>query len=305
MKAVTLTEYGATPQVDDRPTPKIAPDAVLVRTRYAGVNPVDWKVAGGGLDALLYTYFPLTPGWDVAGVVEQVGVAVTEYAPGDEVIAYDRMDTVQHGTYAELVPVPVRALARKPRSLSWAQAGGLPLAGLTAYQTSQVVEVSKGDTVLISNAGGGVGTFAVQICVAAGARVIGTASPAKSDYLRSLGAEPVAYGDGLLGSVRALAPDGVDAALDYYGGTALADLFELTRSPARVASIADAAVRERGGHYVFVRPDHAGLTALGDLADAGHLTVHVEREFTLEEVAEAWTASREGHTTGKIVLRVE
>lgn len=304
MKAVTMAAYGAPLEVTEQPDPKVGPDSVLVRTKYSAINPVDWKVAAGHLDGFLYTYFPMTPGWDLAGVVERVGIAVTDYAPGDEVIAYDRMDTVQHGTYAELVPVPLRALARKPRSLSWAQAGGLPLAGLTAYQTSHAVGISDGDTVLINNAGGGVGSMAVQICHALGARVIGTASPAKADFVRSLGAEPVAYGAGLADRVRALAPGGVDASLDYFGGEDVQVLLKLTKTPSRVASIADPGVLAHGGRYLFVRPDHADLTALAELADAGKLTVHVEREFPLEEVAAAWAASQEGHATGKIVLRV-
>ncbi|MEU6578687.1 NADP-dependent oxidoreductase [Streptomyces sp. NPDC046805] len=304
MKAVTVAAVGDTPQVTEQPEPKVGPDTVLVRTKVTSVNPVDWKIAAGRLDPIMYVYLPLIPGWDVAGVVEKVGAAVTEYAPGDEVIAYDRMDTVQHGTYAELVPVPVRAVARKPASLTWEQAGGLPLAGLTAYQSLQAAEVVKGDTVLVINAGGGVGSFAVQIAVAAGARVIGTASEAKADYLRSLGAEPVAYGEGLLERLRALAPEGVDAAVDFYGGDATAVSLEVTKSASRVVSIVDPAIRERGGRYVFVRPDHVGLTKLGELADAGKLTVHVERELPLAEVAEAWRLSQEGHTTGKIVLRV-
>ncbi|RZU37833.1 NADPH:quinone reductase-like Zn-dependent oxidoreductase [Streptomyces sp. BK022] len=304
MKAVTVAAFGEPPQVSEQPEPKVGPDTVLVRVKVAGVNPVDWKVAAGRLDSILYVYLPLIPGWDVAGVVEKVGAAVTEYAPGDEVIAYDRMDTVQHGAYAELVPVPVRSLARKPASLSWQQAGGLPLAGLAAYQSLQAADVAKGDTVLVNNAAGGVGSFAVQIAVATGARVIGTAGEAKAGYLRSLGAEPVAYGEGLVQRVRALAPEGVDAALDFYGGEAISASMELTKSPSRVVSLVDPAIRELGGRYVFVRPDHAGLAELGSLSDAGKLTVHVEQELPLTDVAEAWQLSQSGHTTGKIVLRV-
>ncbi|MEU6244014.1 NADP-dependent oxidoreductase [Streptomyces sp. NPDC047024] len=304
MKAVTVAAFGATPQVTEQPEPKVGPDTVLVRVKVAGINPVDWKIAAGRLDPIMYVYLPLIPGWDVAGVVERVGAAVTEYAPGDEVIAYNRMDTAQHGTYAELVPVPVRAVARKPASLTWQQAGGLPLAGLTAYQSLKAADVTKGDTVLVNNAAGGVGSFAVQIAVAAGARVIGTASEAKADYLRSLGADPVTYGDGLADRVRALAPEGVDASLDFYGGEATAVSLEVTTSPSRVVSIVDPAIRERGGRYVFAHPSHADLTKLGDLADARQLTVHVQREVPLAEVADAWRLSQEGHTTGKIVLRI-
>ncbi|MEU6817927.1 NADP-dependent oxidoreductase [Streptomyces sp. NPDC046860] len=304
MKAVTVAAFGDAPQVSEQPEPKVGPDTVLVRVNYAGVNPVDWKVAAGRLDPILYTYLPLTPGWDLSGVVERVGPAVTEFAPGDEVIAYARTDTAQHGTYAELVPAPVRSVARKPDSLTWQQAGGLPLAGLTALQSLEAADVTKGDTVLVNNAAGGVGSFALQIAAAAGVRVIGTASEAKADYLRSLGAEPVTYGEGLVERVRALAPGGVDASMDFYGGEATAVSLKVTKSPSRVVSIADPAVRERGGRYAFARPDHAGLTKLSDLADAGKLTVHIDRELPLAEAAQAWRLSQEGRTTGKIVLHV-
>ncbi|MFF3763257.1 NADP-dependent oxidoreductase [Streptomyces sp. NPDC001922] len=304
MKAVTINAYGETPQLTEEPEPKVGPDSVLIRTKAAGVNPVDWKVAAGYLDQALYCHFPFVPGWDVAGVVEQVGPAVTEFAPGDEVIGYNRQDHVQHGTYAELVTAPVRTLARKPASLSWAQAAGLPLAGLTAYQSLRAAGVGTGDTVLVHAAAGGVGSLAVQIAVARGARVIGTASERNHDFLRSLGAEPVTYGDGLPDRVRALAPDGVDAALDFVGGAAVAQSLEVTGAPERIVSIADFQVAAVGGRYVFVRPDAADLTALGELADAGKLTVPVDQELPLAEAAEAFRISQEGRTRGKIVLTV-
>jgi NADPH:quinone reductase-like Zn-dependent oxidoreductase len=304
MKAVTINAYGESPQITEQPEPKVGPDSVLVRIKAAGVNPVDWKIAAGYLDQIMYVHFPLIPGWDLAGVVEQVGASVTEFAPGDEVIAYNRQDTVQHGTYAERVAVPVRTLARKPASLSWEQAGGLPLAGLTAYQSLRAAGVGKGDTVLVHAAAGGVGSLAAQIAVAWGARVIGTASESKHEFLRSLGVEPVAYGDGLVDRVRALVPEGVDAAFDYVGGDAIPVSLELTTSPSRVVSIVDGVVKEHGGQYVFVRPNAADLTALGDLADEGKLTVHVDTALPLSETAEAFRLSAEGRTRGKIVLLV-
>ncbi|MFE3493077.1 NADP-dependent oxidoreductase [Streptomyces sp. NPDC059175] len=304
MKAATISAYGQSPHITEEPDPKVGPDSVLIRVKAAGVNPVDWKIATGHLDPVLNVYFPLVPGWDVAGVVQKVGPAVTEFAPGDEVMAYNRQDYVQHGTYAEFAAAPVRTLARKPTSLTWEQAAGLPLAGLTAYQSLRTARVSAGDTVLVHAAAGGVGTLAVQIAVAQGARVIGTASDRNHDFLRELGAEPVAYGDGLVEGVRALAPEGVDASMDYVGGDSVAQSFELTRSPGRVVSIADASATALGGRYVFVRPDAEDLAALGELADAGKLTVHVDRVLPLAEVAEAFKLSQEGRTRGKIVLSV-
>ncbi|MEU8764241.1 NADP-dependent oxidoreductase [Streptomyces sp. NPDC048659] len=306
MKAVTMPRYGGPEDLvlSELPDPKVAPGEVLVRVVAAGVNPVDWKLAAGGLDPLMVTHFPLIPGWDVAGVVERNGLDSTEFAPGDEVFGYIRKDSAECGGYAEKVSVPVRMLARRPRALDWAQSGGLPLAGLTALQAADRVGVGAGDTVLVHAAAGGVGSLATQLAVARGARVIGTAGPANHAFLRGLGAEPVAYGPGLADRVRELAPDGVDAALDFVGGEALDASLALLGSPARLASIADHRAAALGGHYVWVRPDGAGLAALAALADAGRLTVPVERVLPLAEAAEAWRLSAGGHTRGKLVLSV-
>ncbi|MDF3292518.1 NADP-dependent oxidoreductase [Streptomyces silvisoli] len=310
MKAIVVRAYGGLENLEiaEVPERKVGPDDVLVRVRAAGVNPVDWKIGKGYLDAMLTVYFPFIPGWDLAGVVERVGPGVTEFAPGDEVYGYARMDYVQHGTYAELASVPLRTLARKPASLDWVRAAGLPLAGLTAYQSLRAVGgPGAGRTVLVHAAAGGVGSLATQIAVAAGARVIGTASERNHDFLRSLGAEPVVYGDGLADRVRALAPDGVDAALDYVGGDAVAVSKQVVvdGDGSRIASIVDAeGVARAGGHLVWVRPDSADLAALGELADQGTLTVHIDRQLPLAEAAEAWRASTEGRTRGKIVLTV-
>ncbi|KEF09317.1 MULTISPECIES: NADP-dependent oxidoreductase [Streptomyces] len=304
MKAVIAHSYGDPDTLTwtDQPDPKVGPDSVLVRVKAAGVNPVDWKVLAGYLDPMMDVHFPLIPGWDVAGVVEAVGQDATEFDVGDEVVGYVRKDEVQHGTFAELVAAPVRTLARKPAALDWQQAAGLPLAGLTALQSLDRVGLAKGETVLVHAAAGGVGSFAVQIAVARGARVIGTASERNHDFLRSLGAEPVTYGDGLADRVREVAPDGVDAAVDFVGNGVIDVSQELLRDTSRVASIADSEVKQKGGHMVWVRPDHAGLTALGDLADAGKLTVHVDTVLPLSEAAEAFRRSQEGRTRGKIVL---
>lgn len=278
-----------------------------MRVRSASVNPVDWKVLSGGLDGLMTTHFPVVPGWDVAGVVEQVGLDTPEWQVGDEVIAYARKDWVQAGTYAELVSVPVRALARRPAALDWDQAAGLPLAGLTAYQLltrlGVTAETGAGTTVLVHAAGGGVGSLAVQIATAYGARVIGTGSPANHDRLRALGAEPVAYGEGLVDAVRALAPEGVDVVLDLVGGV-LDQTLAVLAEGGRHGSIADGSVAERGGLSLWVRPSGEDLQVLADLADAGRLTVPVAEVFDLEHAADAMRASQSGHVAGKVAIRV-
>ncbi|WP_150240565.1 NADP-dependent oxidoreductase [Nocardiopsis quinghaiensis] len=306
MKAIALQQYGSADDLSlvELPDPKVAPSEVLIRVRAAGVNPVDWKLASGGLDALMEADFPFIPGWDVAGVVEAVGPDAHEYRVGDEVYGYLRKDWAKNGTYAELVSANVRMIAPRPRSLSWQQAAGVPLAGLTAYQSVERVGIGSGDTVLVHAASGGVGSFGVQIAVDRGARVIGTASERNHDFLRSLGAEPVVYGDGLNDRVRALAPDGVDAVLDFVGGGVAGESLPLVGDAGRVVSVADPEIQERGGHWLWVRPDSADLAELARLADGGRLTVHVDREFPLAETADAWRLSQTGRTRGKIVLTV-
>jgi NADPH:quinone reductase-like Zn-dependent oxidoreductase len=305
VKAIVYRRYGGPEvlEVADIPEPKVGPDSVLVRVAASSVNPVDWKMREGYLDGAIDVFFPVVPGWDVAGTVEATGPAVPEFSPGDEVIGYVRKDVVKGGTFAEKVAAPVRTLARKPRNLSWAQAASLPLVGLTAYQAlHHALKIGPEDTVLVHAAAGGVGSVAVQLARAAGARVIGTASERNHDYLRSLGAEPVTYGDGLVERVQAIgAPT---ASLDLIGGEALISTYDLGVPASRVASIVDASAAERGGAYVFVRPDRADLTALVDLVEAGKLTVDVAETYPLERAADAHRRSEEGHVRGKIAVEV-
>ncbi|MCY0943129.1 NADP-dependent oxidoreductase [Streptomyces antarcticus] len=305
MRAMAYETYGGTEVLAETrlPVPKVGPGEVLVRVKYAGVNPVDWKIMSGGLDALMDVVFPVVPGWDVAGTVERVGIDTPEYAEGDEVMAYARKDYVHGGTFAEFVTVPVRALAHKPASLGWAEAAGLPLAGLTAYQVLTRLGTGKGDTVLIHGAAGGVGSLGVQIARALGARVIGTASPRNHDRVRALGAEPVAYGDGLADRVRALAPEGATVVADFVGGV-LSVTREVLHNDGRHASIADPTVTGSGGEWMWVRPVGSDLAELARLADEGKLTVTVAETFPLAETAAAFALSQDGHTAGKIVIEV-
>lgn len=305
MQAITYSQYGAPDALtlSNLPDPKVGPGEVLIRVRSASVNPVDWKVMAGYLDGLMQVDFPAIPGWDVAGVVEAVGLDTPEYAVGDEVIAYARKDWVQQGTFAELVSAPVRTVARKPKSLDWHQAAALPLAGLTAYQLLTRLDTREGDTVLIHAAAGGVGLLAVQIARAIGARVIGTASEGNHDFLRGLGAEPVTYGDGLTERVRELAPDGVDVVVDLVGGV-LETTKAVLAEGGRHGSITDGTVAEAGGIAAWVRPDAADLKALADLADAGKLTVPVAEVFELADAAKAFELSQSGHVRGKIAIEV-
>lgn len=305
MKAIYYSTYGEPDALSlgEFEDPKVGPGEVRLAVRAAGVNPVDWKVMQGHLDPMMNVMFPVVPGWDVAGVVEAVGLDVPELAVGEEVMAYGRRDWIQQGSFAEKMTVPVRAVARKPAALSWEQAASLPLAGLTAYQVLTRLGTAAGETVLIHNAGGGVGSFAVQIARALGARVIGTASASGHSRLRDLGAEPVGYGEGLVDRVRELAPDGVDVAVDLIGGV-LQETLALLAHDGRHASIADATVQQHGGQYMWVQPDADDLAALADLVDDGALRVDVARTFPLERAGEAFRESMTGHVRGKIALTV-
>jgi len=307
MRAAFIREFGdpSVVQVGELDDPLVGPDSVLVSVRAAGVNPVDWKIVAGYLQGAFPHHLPLVPGWDVAGVVEAVGPAVTSVEPGDRVLAYARKDHVQHGTFAEKVAVPDRAVAKIPQGVDFVPAGGLPLAGLTAEQLLEAAEVSKADTVLVHNAAGGVGTFAVQLAALRGARVIGTASSGRHDYVRSLGGEPVEYGDGLAQRVRDLAPDGVDVALDLIGGDVLDQSRDALAPEGRVASVTNPEVlNQPGGHYVFVRPDASMLERLVGYVADGRVRVEVAESFPLDEAAHALGRNKDGHTQGKIVITV-
>lgn len=307
MRAAVIHEFGepSVVRVEEVDEPLVGPDFVLVSVRAAGVNPVDWKVVGGYLQGAFPHHLPLIPGWDVSGVVEAVGPAVTTVEPGDAVMAYARKDHVQHGTFAERVAVPERAITRIPDGLGFAPAAALPLAGLTAEQMLEAAQVGKQDTVLVHNAAGGVGTFAVQLAAQRGARVIGTASEGRHDYVRSLGAEPVRYGEGIAERVKDLEPRGADVVLDVIGGDALEATPHLLAEGGRLVSITDpATTSELGGRYVFVRPDAAMLARLAGYVAEDRVRVEVSETFPLDQAAEALARSKEGHARGKIVVTV-
>jgi NADPH:quinone reductase-like Zn-dependent oxidoreductase len=308
MKGISYSRYGGPDVLEygDVRDPKTGPDAVLVKVRAAAVNPVDWKCREGHLDGMLDPVFPVVPGWDVSGVVVQPGVSVTEFAPGDEVMGYVREDFLSRGTFAEYVAAPVRTLARKPRNVTWEEAAGLPLVGLTAYQVLvKALRVKRGETVLVHAAAGGVGSIAVQLARHLGARVIGTASEGNHDFVRGLGGEPVEYGEGLAERVRGLAPEGVDAVLDTVGGEALKVSANLLAPEGRLASTADGDVVGYGGRYCWVRPDAEDLERLAGLVEQGVVSVHVSETFPLERAADAHRLNQEGRTRGKIVVTVE
>jgi len=306
MRALFYEEFGELDvlKLGELPDPHIGPDTLLVEVKAAGLNPVDYKIRQGHLARLIDTDFPVIPGWDVAGVVVRAGLDTPEYQVGDEVLAYARKDVVHGGTLAELVSVPVRTAAHKPSGVSFEEAAALPLAGLTALQSVRRSGLVAGQTVLVHAASGGVGSFATQLAVLAGAKVVGTAGAANQDYVRSLGAEAIEHGDGLVERARALVPGGFDVVLDYVGGAALDTTAELLRPGGSVVSITDGRAVHYGGQSIWVRPDHDGLTELAGLVADGRLTVSLAGTYPLEQAVDAYRELEGGHVRGKLVVRL-
>ena len=307
MRAAVYDSFGSADVLEVREVdnPPVGPDTVLVRAKATSVNPVDWKIREGYLQSAYPHHLPIIPGWDLAGVVEAVGPAVTTGVEvGDEVYGYVRRDDVKFGTAAQLVPVPQRLLTRKPNNLSFEEAAAVPLAAKTAYQSLvEAGQVKAGERVLVHAASGGVGHFAVQIAVALGAEVLGTASPRNHDYVRELGASQVL--DYNAGPISEQLDEPVDLVLDLVGGAALEDAPKQVKDAERIVSIIDAdTVLKLGGKYVFVRPDLGTLDALGELIESGKLRVDVDETFPLEQIAEAHRRSESGHTRGKIVVSI-
>lgn len=305
MRAMTYSRYGDDDvlELQDLPTPKVGPGQILVRVTRASVNPVDWKVMSGGLDAMMDAHFPVVPGWDVAGTVEQLGPDTPEFAVGDRVAAYARKIIVSGGTFAEYVVMPAEFAAAIPEGVGDQYAAALPLTGLTARRAIEALQVTETDTVLLHAASGGVGYLAAQQAVLRGATVIGTCSAENFDKLREVGVTPVEYGDGLPGRIREVAPEGVDAVADFVGGVRDVTL-EVLKDGGRHVSIADPEVIEHGGRWLWVRPDGPALRELLELVAVDKLTVDIDSTLPLHEVAEGFARSRNGQANGKIVIDV-
>jgi NADPH:quinone reductase-like Zn-dependent oxidoreductase len=315
VRAIGIREFGGRDKLEllDLPEPKVPPDGVKIRIRAAGVNPVDWKIREGRNEPRFPHFFPVVLGWDAAGVVAEVGPGVVEVAPGDEVFAYCRKHFVGEGTYAEFVTVPVSFVARKPASLSFEEAGAVPLTALTAYQALFFgAGVTAGETVLVYRAAGGVGSFAVQVAVDAGADVIGVASEANREYVLGLGAYEVIDYTALdvVEAIREIKPEGVDVVLDTIGGESLERAVDAVRDEGRIVSIAEPPTsdhfRQRGidATYVFVRPDGEELEEVAELIESGRLIVELAEVLPLEQAARAHELSEGGHVRGKLVLRI-
>jgi NADPH:quinone reductase-like Zn-dependent oxidoreductase len=300
MKAVRFSEFGGPEvlKIVDLPDPQAGPGQIRVAVHAAGINPTDWKLRRG----LMGGELPQTTGREVAGVVDEVGAGVMDVTVGDRVFGFsdDGAGAAELALLSYYAPIPP--------SLGFAEAAGLPVALETATRSLDVLGVGAGSTLLVNGAAGGVGSAAVQLAVARGARVIGTASPANHDYLRSLGAEPVAYGEGLVERVRALAPDGVDVALDVAGSGVLPELIELTGGAEHVVTVTDFGGAKKYGVRFSSGSDsgravHA-IGEIGELIEAGRFSLPVAQTFPLAGIAEAHRVSEDGHVRGKLVLLV-
>lgn len=301
-RTVQFHEYGGPDvlRLVDAPVPSTGPGQVRVAVRAAGVNPIDSKILQGFMRAVMPLALPAGLGSDLAGIVEQVGADVESFRVGDEVMGSSLTPAISEYALADSAN-----LIMKPAGISWDVAGSVAGAGGTAWSVLNRLQIRRGETLLVHAAAGGVGTFAVQLAVTRGARVIGTASERNFDYLESIGAEPVRYGDGLLERVRGMAPHGVDAVLDASGRGEIPLSIELAGGPERVLTLVafDAADT---GIQVFAggTGDERGpaLREIVPLIEKGTVIVPIWRAFPLEETAAALHTSNSGHLRGKIVV---
>lgn len=312
MKAAYIEEYGDLKQVKTGELEKPEPDEgeVLVRVKAAGVNPVDAAVVRGMLKDAIPGDFPLIPGWDVAGEVEETGHSVSRFSPGDEVYAYARRPKIQHGTYAEYVSLPESYLAERPTNISMEEAGGIPLVGLTAYQSIfDFGKLKKGQTLLILGASGGVGTLAIQLAKSVGAKVIGVASETNHEYMKELGADiTIDYKDNHVGkAVEKAHPEGVDLIFHCSRGDSFEQVMEteVLKDGGKVVSITKSKPEISDDiefKYVFVEPNAEQLEHIAGLADNGKIKVPVSKTYLLDEAEEALQDIEKLHTKGKAVI---
>lgn len=302
MKAVAFRAFGGPEVLElmEVPTPEPGPGEVRVRVKAAGTQPVDCAVRTGWVPPGFTVTLPHIPGGDFAGVVDALGEGVTGFSAGDEVLGFRTQLT-----YAEYLVVPADQIVPKPAALSWEVAGCLSASGQTAHTAIETLGVGEGETVLINGGAGGVGTIAVQLAVARGAKVIATGREENHAYLRELGAVPVAYGAGLIDRVRAAAPEGVDAALDTASVEGLRVAAELVKDKDRVGTIfAHEVYEELGVRWIRSMRSARRLAELAALVADGELTVHIRKTLPLARAADAHRELETGHGRGKIVLLV-
>jgi NADPH:quinone reductase-like Zn-dependent oxidoreductase len=305
--AVRIHEFGGRDvlKIEQAPRPTPATGEMLVRVHAAGVNPVDWKVRQSG-GRMLNVKLPFTLGYDVSGVVEEMGEGVSQFKIGDEVFAY--LSLSRGGGYAQYAIVKFDEAARKPKNVSHVEAAGVPLAALTAWQALfDTADLKHGQTVLVHAGAGGVGVFAVQLAKWKGARVIATASKENHDFLKQLGADEVI--DYKAQSFADVVKD-ADVVLDSVGGQTTTDSFRALKKGGILVSIVGPPSRKAADEAgvraaaILVKPSGEQLAQIAELIGEGKVKPVVGHVFPLAEVAKAHEQSETGHTRGKIVLRV-
>ena len=306
MKAIVIHEYGG-PEVlkyEDIRRPEPKDDQLLIRVIAAGVNPVDGMIRSGMFKG--NRTFPIILGGDVAGVVEKVGSKVTKFKAGDPVFAYVSLD--DSGGYAQYALVTKREVAPKPKSLTYVEAAAVPIVAMTAWQALvDTAKLNAGQTVLIHGGSGGVGSFAIQIAKARGAKVIATASTRNQDFLKQLGAD-VAI-DYTKQKFEDVAKD-VDVVLDSIGGDTLARSYDVVKKGGIIVSLvarpkeSELEKHSIRGAALNAEPNSEELAEIGKLIDDKKIKVIVSQTFPLSEATKAQEQVATGHTRGKIVLRI-
>lgn len=308
MKAIVIHEYGGSEvlKYEDVPRPEPKADQILIRVIAAGVNPVDGMIRSGMFAKKGNGAFPLILGGDIAGIVERAGNKITKFKAGDPVFAYVNLDS--GGGYAQYAVVPERDAAPKPDSLTFVEAAGVPIVALTAWQALiDTAKLNAGQTVLIHGGSGGVGSFAVQIAKARGAKVIATASTANQDVLKQLGADVAV--DYTKQKFEDIAKD-VDVVLDSVGKDTLTRSYGVVKKGGIIVSLVarpnQSELEKHGirGVALSVEPNSGELTQIGNLIDEKKIRVIVSQTFPLSEAAKAQEQVATGHTRGKIVLKV-
>ena len=309
MKAVRIHSYGG-PQVlveENVPMPKPSSGEVLIEVHAAGVNPIDWKVREGYAKEWLRHKLPLILGWDVSGVVKELGSGVKGFKKGDEV--YGKLDTGHDGAYAEYTVTHTENIALKPRTLDHVHAASIPIAALTAWQSLfDLANLSAGQTVLIHAAAGGVGHFAVQFSKWKGAKVIGTASARNEEFVKKLGADMV-----IDYTTKKFEDEvsGVDCVLDTQGGKVLnRSLRVLKKGGIVVSTLSEPSADDLAKYgvrssHVLARSDSRQLMQIAELIDKGDVRPVVETILPLAEARRAHEMSQTGHVRGKIVLKIK
>ncbi len=308
MKAARIHAYGAPSEIriEEAPLPTMNYDDVLIRVVATSVNPVDWKIRKGYLKAMIPYEMPLIMGWDVSGIIEKTGPAVTKFKPGDTV--YSRPDIARNGAYAEYVAVRESEVAFKPATISHVEAASLPLVSITAWESLfTTAGLAKGQRVLIHAGAGGVGSIAIQLAKAKGAHVTATASAGKAALVRSLGADEVI--DYHAQDFSTVARD-MDVVFDTVGGEVQDKSWAVLKPGGMLVSITAKPSEDRAkaegkrAGFVFIGPNAPILTDLAGMVDLGLVRPLIAAEFGLNDTAKAQEFSETGRATGKIVIYV-